>query len=333
MKKPKSIYILWEDSLDRIYDKPEQAKIAELTEPQAVRLDQDSWQESKELLSDVQIVMSGWGMAFMNEDFLEAAPKLKHVFYGSGSVRGFYKQAAIDRGVGISSAWLANAIPVAEFAYATILLSLKKAWRCNRMLKESREWERSIIVPGAFRSTVGLVSLGAIGRRVAERLKGNDVNVIAYDPYLNQSEANSLGVESVSLEELFARADVISLHAPMLPATIGMVTRELLHSMKPNASLINTARGPLIDEPALVELLRKREDIDAFLDVVADEPHVSPDNPLFGLPNVFLTPHIAGSMDTECQRMGQYMVSELERYLKNEPLEYAVTEKLLETMA
>jgi phosphoglycerate dehydrogenase-like enzyme len=189
-----------------------------------------------------------------------------------------------------------------------------------------------MVVPGAFHTTVGLLSLGAIGRMVAQRLKNHDVRVVAHDPYVDPEQAAELGVELVSLERLFVDSDVVSIHAPNLPATRGMVSGELIRSMKPDASLINTARGQVIDEPALIEALRERDDLDAILDVAANEPD-NADSPLWDLPNVILTPHIARSMDKECRRMGEYMVEEWERYRTGQALEHEVTEALLKTMA
>ena len=200
------------------------------------------------------------------------------------------------------------------------------------MVSASRQWTRPIPVPGAYATTVGLVSLGAIGRMVAERLRSHDLRVIAYDPFADPDAATALGVELVDLETVFAQADVVSIHTPNLPTTRGMINGPLLRLMKEGATLLNTSRGQVIDEPAMVEVLSEREDLDAILDVTAEEPHNS-GSPLWDLPNVVLTPHIAGSMDMECRRMGDTMVGELENYLAGEPLAHEVTPELLETMA
>jgi len=117
---------------------------------------------------------------------------------------------------------------------------------------------------------------------------------------------------------------VVSLHTPWLKETEKMITGEHFRMMKPDASFINTARGAVIDEPAMVEVLAEREDITAVLDVTYPEPP-KPGSPLYTLPNVVLTPHIAGSMDRECQRMGQYAVDECRRFLAGEPLQWQIT--------
>lgn len=332
INKPTAIFILWEQVFNNIYSLKSLRRIKEDLNVLPRRLDMRDWCDHKECLADVEYIFSGWGMAVMDEAFLNATPKLKHVFYGAGGVRGFYTDMARARGVTLSSAWRANAVPVAEFSHATIILALKKFWRIHRSVQANRKWDKGIEVPGAFHTTVGLLSLGAIGRLVARHLQNNDLKVIAYDPYASAEQAAELNVELVSLERLFQESDVVSIHAPNLPATVGMVSGSLLRSMKQGASLINTARGQVIDEPAMVEVLHEREDLDVILDVTATEPD-NTDSPLWDLPNVVLTPHIAGSMDKECRRMGEYMVEEWERYRNGQPLQHEVTELLLRTMA
>ncbi len=330
--KPKSIFILSEYSFENIYSPEQLARIQELTDVIPTRLCHDTWQEHKNLLADVEYVFSGWGMALMDEAFLLACPKLRHVFYGAGSIRKFYTDAAQERGVGISSSWRANAVPVAEFSHAAIILSLKHFWPTTRRQKAERTWQRDLTLPGAYGSTVGLVSLGEIGRMVAERLKAHQIKVIAYDPFCAGEQAQALGVKLVDLETLFSTADVISLHTPSLPETQKMITQSLLERMKQGATLINTSRGAVIDEDALATVLRQRTDLEALLDVTTDEPTPS-DHPFWDLANVHLTPHIAGSVGNECQRMGGYMVEECERLLSGRPLQHEVTAQALKTMA
>lgn len=331
-KKPKAALLLLEAVQSDIYSDASIQRIRKHVDLLPASMDKDNWREHRDTLAEVELIFSGWGMAKMDASFLEAAPRLRHVFYGSGSVRSFYGSEALERGVGISSAWRANAVPVAEFSHAAIILSLKRLWRIQRIVRQTRTWKKPIPVPGAFRSVVGLTSLGAIGRMVAQHLATHALSVLAYDPFISPAEASEWGVTLVDLPTLFRESDVVSIHTPDLPETRGLVNRELLSSMKEGATLINTARGRVIDEDALIDVLRTREDLEAILDVTADEPD-NADSPLWDLPNAQLSPHIAGSMDKECRRMGEYMVEELERYMKGEPLQHLVTEELLETMA
>jgi phosphoglycerate dehydrogenase-like enzyme len=331
--RPKSIFLLRQNILDKVYSQTAYQRIAELTDLSPVTLDIESWRDSKALLAEVEYIFSSWGMAPLDQEFLDATPKLKHIFYGAGSIRGFYTEIAQARNIKVSSAWRANAVPTAEFAHAQIILSLKKFFRSQRDSKIDHSWKKPESAAGIFNSTVGLVGLGTVGRLVASHLRDkHSLNVIAYDPFSTQQDAQQLNLKLTSLDELFATSDVVSLHAPDLPETNGMISRKLLAGMKQNATLINTARGKLIDEDALIEIMCKRTDLDALLDVTATEPE-NADSPLWDLPNVWVTPHIAGSLNSECHRLGQYMVEELERCLSGIPLEHQVSQELLLSMA
>ena len=277
-----------------------------------------------EVLRQADLVFSSWGMALMDEAFLAAAPRLKAVFYAAGSVKGFVTEPFWQRQILLCSAWGANAVPVAEFTLAAILFSLKQAFRLNRAYCAKPHAAGDRTVPGAYGTTVGLVSLGMIARLVRERLRPFDVKVLAYDPFAKPEEAARLGVTLVPLEVLFRESDVVSLHTPWLKETEGLITGDLLASMKPGATFVNTARGAVVREAEMIEVLQRRPDLFAVLDVTYPEPPVA-DSPLYTLPNVFLTPHIAGSMDNECRRMGRYMIEELDRFLAGQPLAWQVT--------
>ena len=162
-----------------------------------------------------------------------------------------------------------------------------------------------------------------IGRLVRERLRPFDLKVLAYDPFIKPEDAAALGVTLVPLDVLFRKCDVVSLHTPWLKETEGLITGALLASMKPGATFINTARGAVVREAEMVEVLQQRPDLSAVLDVTDPEPPVA-NSPLYTLPNVLLTPHIAGSMARECRRMGRYMVEELDRFLTGRPLAWKI---------
>jgi len=167
---------------------------------------------------------------------------------------------------------------------------------------------------------------------VCERLRPFDVHVIAYDPYVSSTEAAALDVRMCSLEELFREAQVVTLHAPLLPETSGMVTGAHLAAMPHGATFINTARGGLVRHDELIAVLSERTDLQAVLDVTEPEPPPS-GSPLYSLPNVTLTPHIAGSLGAERRRLGQAMVAELQRFVADEPLQYAITREQALRMA
>lgn len=325
MSKPRAIYLLRPDALPKIYGPDQQSALADLVEFVAPPQNIQSVLENPSVLADVELIFSGWGMPEMNEEFLAAAPNLKALFYGSGSVKKIVTDASWARGVRVTSAYGANAVPVSQYTLAQVIFSLKRGWHYSRSIRENRSWVQKTPIPGTYGSTVGLVSLGQVGRRVAELLKILDVQVIVHDPFASAADAAELGVELVGLEDVFRRSDVVSLHTPWLPETVGMITGAHFASMKENATFINTSRGAIVREPEMIAVLQERPDLWAILDVTYPEPPVE-GSPLYDLPNVVLTPHIAGAMDDECRRMGQTMVEELWLYLAGEVMEYEITE-------
>lgn len=278
-----------------------------------------------EWLRDVEVLFTGWGGPRLDAALLEKLPRLRPVFHGAGTLRSIVTDACWERGLVFSNAVAINAEPTGDFAFGAILLSFKRAWQQAALVRSQRGYPSPpLSVPTSSGAVVGLVSLGHVGRRVAGRLREFDITVLAYDPVAEPSLFDELRVVPASLEDIFTRADIISLHAPLLPETTGMIDATQLRRLKPDATLINTARGGLINEPDLIALLRQRPDVFAILDVTDPEPP-SRDSALFDLPNVFLTPHIAGSSGPECRRMGRAMVEEFHRFVRGEPLLYPVT--------
>lgn len=330
----KGLFIMGEAPFEWVYPSTIRQQIEDLVGMDIPFLTKDQVKENKSILKDVEVVFSGWGGPALDEAFLAAAPRLKAVFYAAGTVKNIATQASWKRNIRIFNAAEANAIPVTEYALSQILFSLKNGWSYVRNIQRDRAYpgKSTSAGAGAFGSTVGIISLSKIGRRVCELLEPFDVEVIAYDPYVNEEAAGSLGVELCSLKEVFQRADVVSLHTPLLEETRGMITGQHFSLLKPNASFINTARGAIVREDEMIEVLMNRGDITAVLDVTYPEPPLS-GSPLFTLPNVVLTPHIAGSKGPECARMGQSMLDEFQRYLRNEPLKCEVKEKDIGIMA
>ncbi len=296
-------------------------------------LEPSLWKQAPDRLSEAEVIVGTWGMPKLDEEFLAAAPQLRAVFYAAGSVKGFVSEASWARGITISSAWAANGVPVAEYSLGTILLSLKRFWHFTRAMRTPEgSNQEALRIPGAYQSKVGLVSLGAVGRATARLLQPFEIDVLAYDPFLPAEQAAELGVTLVSLESLFEQCEVVSIHAPWIPATERMVNGALISRMKNGATLINTSRGAVVAEDELCEVLATRPDLSAVLDVTHPEPPAS-DSPLRQLPNVLLTPHIAGSMQLECARMGSWMAEELRRFCAKEPLRYSISKNQLASMA
>jgi len=328
----KGLYILDPKPFEWLYGPDEQRDIASLVDIYAPPQTRDSIKASSSLLAQADVIISGWGAPLMDEAFLAACPRLRAVFYGGGTIRGFVTQAFWTREIVVTSSAAANAIPVSEYTLAVILLSLKHFWSYTNDVRREGKFPMLHQPPGAYHSTVGLISLGMIGRLVRRRLRPFDLRVLAYDPFLSATEAAKLEVELIPLERIFQEAEVVSLHTPWLKETEDLITGAHFASMKPRATFINTSRGAIVREPEMIEVLQRRPDLTAVLDVTHPEPPVDGSR-LYTLPNVVLSPHIAGSMGGEYRRMGRYMVHELRRFVSGQPLKSAISEKRAALMA
>ncbi len=315
--RPKALFVLNTEAYHWIYDSvyPE---IARLTDVYVPPLTARALLDQPDLLQQAEILFSGWGSPTLDAELLEQAPNLKIVFHGAGSIKRLVSPEFWQRGIVITSAAAANAVPVAEFTLAQILLGLKGVWYFARAARDGRTLSQRSVFPGGYGSTVGLISLGMIGRRVRNLLKPFDLKVLAYDPLVTPAEAVALDIELTTLDDVFRTAHVVSLHTPWLPKTEGMITGDHFRLMQPNSTFINTARGAVVRETEMIEVLAERSDITAILDVTYPEPPVA-DSLLYSLPNVVLTPHIAGAVGGECRRMGELVLEELRLYLAGKP--------------
>ncbi|WP_093607807.1 hydroxyacid dehydrogenase [Streptomyces indicus] len=276
-------------------------------------------------LREAEVLLTGWGCPRVDHDALLRMPRLKAVVHAAGSVKHHITDACWQRGIVVTTAASANALPVAEYTLAAILFANKRVLDGARAYRESRRHVSLLsLFPGVgnYRRTVGLVGASRIGRRVAELLKPFDLRVLMYDPYLGADEARALGVELSDLDALCLRSDVVSLHAPELPGTRHLFDAARLSLMPDGATLINTARGSLVDTDALTKELRAGR-LHAVLDHT--EPEVLPaDSPLYELPNVLLTPHLAGSIGGELHRLADAAIDEIQRYATGLPFHHRV---------
>lgn len=291
-------------------------------------------QESAALLSDADVVLTGTGTAMFDDDVLDLAPKLKAIIHAAGTVRPIVNETIYDRGIRISSQAGANALPVAEYTLAMILLELKGVPVTEHIYREARaaiDVDEVLARHGNYGRTVGIISASNIGRRVLELLRPFDVDVLIFDPFLGEEGAAELGATKASLEELMASSDVVSVHAPLLPETTRMIGVSELALLRDGTVLINTARGAVLDQDALIaELMTGR--IRAVIDVT--DPEVpGADSPMWDMPNLVLTPHVAGSRGLELHRIGQRAVEEVERLWCGEDLHYEVTRERYRTNA
>ncbi|WP_374118424.1 hydroxyacid dehydrogenase [Streptomyces sp. 8L] len=298
---------------------------AELSLPEAVT---DFQTPSPATLALVEVLVTGWGCAPIDAALLARTPRLRAVIHAAGTVKTFLHRDVLDHGVVVSSAAEANAVPVAEFTLAAIVFGAKRAFSLSRVYTDRRthrtpdDFDRYAWV-GGHGLTVGVIGASRTGRRVIELLSRTlEARILLYDPYVDEARARALGAEPCDLDTLLAGSDVVTVHAPATPLTHRMLDARRLALMRPGALLVNTARGSLVDTQALTPHLVSGR-LDAVLDVTDPEP-LPRDHPLWDLPNVFLTPHLAGAQGNEAARLGAGAVEELRRYARGEPLRHPV---------
>ncbi|MBT5138948.1 MAG: hydroxyacid dehydrogenase [Acidimicrobiaceae bacterium] len=293
-----------------------------------------AWNDSRAdaLLAVADVVLAHWGCPAIDATVLDRAPNLGLIAYAAGTVKTVVTDAVWTRDIRVTSGAVANAEPVAEFTIAAILWANKDAlWR--RVHASQPDQPTTAGVPrGNYGKTIGLVGASLVGRRVIELLAlFPDLDVTLYDPFVTLEEAADLGVTKLELDELCAGCDVLSVHAPLLTSTVGLVGAPHLAALRDGATVINTARGPIIDHDALtVELTSGR--LRAVLDVTDPEP-LADDSPLRSLSNVWLTPHLAGSEGTELARMADHAIDEITRWSQGRPARNEITKGRLDRLA
>ena len=322
----KSIFLGSDVQINRVYSPDVTAELETLA-----GLDRRVYtKEDAEDFSDVEYIFSTWGMPqFTVEEIKTRFPSLKGVFYAAGTVQGFAREF-LKCGVRVYSAWAANAVPVAEYTVAQIILANKGFFASSRLASVGyRDKAEEVFsnYKGNFNSKIGIIGVGMIGALVCQMLRGYRLEILAFDPFLSDEKAEKLGVCKVSLDELFSSCSVVSNHLANNPQTVGILNGSHFEKMLPYATFINTGRGAQVVEEDLIRVLIERPDITAILDVTYPEPPEE-NSPFYSLDNCILTPHIAGSSGDEVHRMAEFMLEEF----KN-PGKYEVTLKMLETMA
>jgi phosphoglycerate dehydrogenase-like enzyme len=284
-------------------------------------------------LAEVEVLITSWGCPPLDEAVLRHAPGLRAVLHAAGSVRGHVSQAVFERGILVTTAADANAQPVARYTLAAILWAVKQVPFLAAEARAHRD-------DGGYRPrrgaadgtpTVVLVGFSRVGRRVARLLQQAGITeVLVADPFADPAAVAATGAELVTLEKALPQADVLSLHAPDLPATRHMIGAAELAALPPGATLINTARGRLVDHAALAEACRAG--LHAILDVTDPEP-LPPASVLYELPNVMITPHVAGALGAETRLLTASALTELVRYAAGLPPLDAVTADSLKSQA
>lgn len=308
----------------RMFSPAQQEHLRELAEIHTDRTVPDLSAATDEELREVEVLLTGWGSSPVDAAALARMPRLRAIVHTAGTVRGVATEAVWEReDLVVTSATEANAVPVAEFTLAQILLAGKRtlaqehAYRSSPARRPAMAADPGI---GNYGAVVGLIGASRIGTLVAEHLRAFDVEVLLTDPFASAEQIAALGATKVEPEELYRRSDVVSLHAPDVPSTRGIVSRELLALMRDGTTFLNTARPALVDIDALRdEVLSGR--LAAVLDVHDD---LAADDPLWNAPLATITPHLAGSQGNELHRMGAAAIEEVRRVAEGQPPRYPV---------
>lgn len=262
----------------------------------------------------------------VDADLLDAAPKLLTVSNMATGYDNIDVPAATERGVLVTRTPGVLSETTADFAFALMLAAARRAVEGDRYVREGQwiTWgPETLLGQDVYGATLGIVGLGGIGREVAKRARGFGMRVLYAGPHRKEEAEREFGVEYRTLEDLLSESDFVSLHAPLTSETKHMINERTLQLMKPTAVLINTSRGPLVDQTALYEALRDGVIFAAALDVTDPEP-ISPDDPLLTLSNVIITPHMASASVATRSRMALLAAENLLRALRGEIPENAV---------
>lgn len=266
------------------------------------------------------MIVADWPIT---EETLAAAPRLRMVQHQGVGHERIDKAALKARGIPLALCPAGTTVGVAEHTILLILAVYKRLVVADTKLRQGTwlQWGLRSVSFELAGKTLGLVGFGRIGQAVAQRARAFDARIIYHDPYLKgrPAGADAWGAREVPFGELLRQADIVSLHVPTTDETRRFMSTRQFEQMKPSAVLINTSRGAIVDEPALVKALEARTIAGAGLDVFEREP-IQPDNPLLGMENVVLTPHIAaGTVDALTEKMRSAFAN-LQRCLRGEPI-------------
>lgn len=287
--------------------------------------------EAAKIIKDADIAITSWDCPALTENVLTSAPNLKLIVHAAGSVKGIVTDKMWEQGIRISSGAAALGRGVAETALGLSITALKNIYNLNKLTSMGGWNSQNHTVTDIYNVTFGIIGAGYAGRHFIKLLHSFEVDIVLYDPTMSEKECTELGVKKVNLMEMMKVSDVVSLHAPSLPVTKNMINSLTLSAMKDGAVLINTARGTLVNESDLIAELRKGR-ITACIDVTSPEPPAELSE-LRLMPNVILTPHIAGAVTNGRKRIGKLVIDEISSFLKDSTLEYEVLRSQLSKLA
>lgn len=300
--KPKILYLPTQSHTNRVFTQETFQRFQERFEV-ALNLSNSNY-TSEKVADEVkgkgyEGLVTGWGTPILTESVLENADQLKVIAHSAGSVKAMltqiFEKYIRPRNICVFSANHAIAYNVAESTIGYMIMTSRR-WLDQALATRDGKWhDRNISSNGQYLrgSIVGVISASKVGREVIKLLKPFDLKILVYDPYLSDWEAGRLEVEKVSLEELFSRSDFVTVHAPSIPETWGLIGEKQLKLLKDGSILVNTSRGKVIDPNALLKEAQTGR-ILVTLDVTEPEP-LPAEHPLRKLPNVIITPHISGA--------------------------------------
>ena len=284
-----------------------------------------------EFLRDSDIIITTWCSPRISDRMLDACPNLVAHIHAAGSVKGVVNERYAERGIRVTSSAKELSRGVAETTLGIAIAACKGMFTLPQQTRDGLWRENYDIIKDFYGIKIGVISAGMAGRAFIKLLGGFVVDILVYDPTLSAEQIRELGGEKREFEDLLRESDVISIHAPNIPATDNMFNAGNVNLIKDGAFIINTARPNVIDEPAFIEELRKNR-FTAIIDVMEQEPP-APDHPYRSLPNVVLLPHIAGAANNGCTRMATYAVEEAARLLRGEKMESEIDLSKLSTLA
>ena len=276
-------------------------------------------------------IITTWGSPRIEKDILDVCPDLIAVMHAAGSPKPVISDELIARNIRVTYSAIALGEGVAETALTMAISAIKGLFILPQRTAAGEWGECKLLARDFYDITVGVISGGFVGRHMIKLLQNFNVDVLLYDPFVTEEQAAAMGAKKAELNELLAASDVISIHAPSIPATDNMLNASNLPLIKDGAVLINTARGSIIDEAALIAELKKNRFF-ACIDVTNPEPPAV-DNELRTLPNVRLTPHIAGAIANGQKRIAKHICEELTRCENGERMRTELDANKLATMA
>lgn len=321
-------------NIDSVYSEQMKARLEEKLDMLPPCKSADEFFSRADEMKNVDVIFSTWGMLRLSKEQIQTyLPKLRAVFYAAGTVQ-YFASPFIECGVKVFSAWAANGVPVAEMAASLILLSNKGFFA--RRVRARSDWHNDdpdVHFPGNYGTKIGLLGAGMIGKGVISNLRGKDLEIYVFDPFLPDEKAKELGVTKASLDFIFEHCNVISNHLANNADTVGMINKRHFDLMGAYATFINTGRGAQVVESDMIAALKEVPTRTAILDVTdPTEPPIA-NSELYKMENVILTPHICGSIGNEYHRLAEYMFDEFVAYVSGQPQKYEVTAQMLKTMA